>query len=60
MQNFMLLSKIPTNSEKPFPDHPAKKGLNRFGNKAGYTATQVACGWAGAIFEATPSFGQEQ
>ena len=20
----------------------------------------VACGWAGAIFEATPSFGQEQ
>ena len=29
-------------------------------NKAGYTATEVACGWAGAIFEATPSFGQEQ
>ena len=29
-------------------------------NKAGYTATPVACGWAGAIFEATPSFGQEQ
>ena len=29
-------------------------------NKAGYTATQVACGWAGAIFKATPSFGQEQ
>ena len=29
-------------------------------NKAGYTATQVACGWAGAIFEATPSFEQEQ
>ena len=29
-------------------------------NKAGYTATQVACWWAGAIFEATPSFGQEQ
>ena len=20
-------------------------------NKAGYTATQVACGWAGAVFE---------
>ena len=29
-------------------------------NKAGYTATQVACGWAGAIFKASPSFGQEQ
>ena len=22
-------------------------------NKAGYTATPVACGWAGAIFEVT-------
>ena len=22
-------------------------------NKAGYTATEVACGWAGAIFEVT-------
>ena len=29
-------------------------------NKAGYTATQVACGWAGAIFEVTRPFGQEQ
>ena len=29
-------------------------------NKAGYTATPVACGWAGAIFKTTPSFGQEQ
>ena len=31
-----------------------------FRNKAGYTATPVACGWAGAIIEVTPSFGQEQ
>ena len=30
------------------------------GNKAGYTATPVACGWAGAIFEVILSFGQEQ
>ena len=30
------------------------------GNKAGYTATPVACGWAGAIIEVFPSFGQEQ
>ena len=29
-------------------------------NKAGYTATEVACVWAGAIFEVTRSFGQEQ
>ena len=29
-------------------------------NKAGYTATPVACGWAGAIIEVTLSFGQEQ
>ena len=29
-------------------------------NKAGYTATEVACGWAGAIFEADRPFGQEQ
>ena len=29
-------------------------------NKAGYTATEVACGWAGAISKANRSFGQEQ
>ena len=29
-------------------------------NKAGYTATEVACGWAGAIFEVTRPFWQEQ
>ena len=29
-------------------------------NKAGYTATEVACGWAEAIFEVTRLFGQEQ
>ena len=29
-------------------------------NKAGYTATPVMCGWAGAVFEVTQSFGQEQ
>ena len=29
-------------------------------NKAGYTAAEVACGWAGAIFEVTRPFGQEQ
>ena len=29
-------------------------------NKAGYTATLVACGWAGAIIEVSGTFGQEQ
>ena len=29
-------------------------------NKAGYTATPVACGWAGAVIEVNASFGQEQ
>ena len=29
-------------------------------NKAGYTATEVTCGWAGAKFEVTRPFGQEQ
>ena len=31
-----------------------------YSNKAGYTATEVACGWAGAIFDITKPFGQEQ
>ena len=30
-----------------------------FKNKAGYTATEVACGWAGDLFEVTRPFGQE-
>ena len=29
-------------------------------NKAGYTATKVACGWAGAIFEVTRPFGRSR
>ena len=27
-------------------------------NKAGYTVTPVACGWAGAIFEVTKHLGR--
>ena len=34
--------------------------FSTFSNKAGYTANEVACGWAGAIFEVTRPFGQEQ
>ena len=37
-----------------------KKLENGKENKAGYTATSVACGWAGAVIEVTRSFGQEQ
>ena len=33
------------------------KRINK--KKAGYTATPVACGWAGAVFELTKAFGQE-
>ena len=29
-------------------------------DKAGYTATPVVCGWAGAVIEYTRSCGQEQ
>ena len=29
-------------------------------NKAGYTVTEVACGWAGAVFEVTTPFGHDQ
>ena len=29
-------------------------------NKAGYTTTPVACGWAGAVSRATRAFGQKQ
>ena len=29
-------------------------------NKAGYTATPVACRWAGAKFEVSGAFAQEQ
>jgi len=35
-------------------------GSNLRENKAGYTATPVACGWAGALIEVTSSFGQVQ
>ena len=38
----------------------AKKEKKKEKNKAGYTATPVACGRAGAIFELTRAFGQEQ
>ena len=46
-------------------DFKTMHGLNdgKFGdqlNKAGYTATPVACGWAGAIFEVTGAYGQER
>ena len=37
-----------------------ERNCKKHENKARYTATEVACGWAGAIFEVTRPFGQEQ
>ena len=37
-----------------------ERWVTRKRNKAEYTAIPDACGWAGAIFEVTSSFGQEQ
>ena len=37
-----------------------KKAKRLRRNRAGYTTTEVACGWAGAIFEVTRLFGQER
>ena len=34
--------------------------MERKKNKAGYTATDVVCGWAGAIFEVTKPVRKEQ
>ena len=46
-----IFTKFHKKSQKTLPD---------IDNKAGYTATPVACGWAGAVFEVTWSLGQEQ
>ena len=35
------------------------RGAHLSRNKAGYTATLVACGWAGAVLEVTRASGQE-
>ena len=37
-----------------------QKSLEMIQNKAGYTAAPFGCGWAGAIFELTRAFEQEQ
>ena len=42
-------------------ERPVSKIVAQFhSNKAGYTATPVACGWAGAVIELTKAFWQEQ
>ena len=47
-------------SLKEYPElMPTKAASNIELNKAGYTATEVACGWAGAIIGVTRPFGQE-
>ena len=46
--------------DRPITENNETQTLILWRNKAGYTATEVACGWAGAIFEVTRPFGQEQ
>ena len=47
------------NKEKTKEGVKQKRGAKE--NKAGYTATPVACRWAGAVLErVTRAFGQEQ
>ena len=47
-------------SLKEYPElMPTKAASNIELNKAGYTATKVACGWAGAMFEVSGAFGRE-
>ena len=41
-------------------DNASYRNASQHFNKVGYTASPVACGWAGAVFEVTWSFGQEQ
>ena len=49
-------------SDKTIPGHTTElsNSVKLFLNKAGYKAMEVACGWAGATFEVTRPFGQEQ
>ena len=53
------LIQIP-NKSKGLERGKKKEGGEKEKNKAGYMATPVACEWAGAVFEVTQSFGQEQ
>ena len=46
------LIQIP-NKSKGLERGKKKEGGEKEKNKAGYTATPVACGWAGAVFEVT-------
>ena len=60
----MILEDLSYGRDNSYPSHETKLDICRETNfqinKAGYTATPVECGWAGAVFEVTRSFGQEQ
>ena len=53
------LTKKTSNGKKETMRKKEKK-IKFWKNKAGNTATPVACGWAGAVIEVTISFWQEQ
>ena len=55
-QSGVILSDLEWQKKKKLKDKKNEKKKN----KAGYTATPVACGWAGAIFEVSGAFGQER
>ena len=63
------MDQAPSERRRPSPTELNKKRTNnKFSfhlpvlnsNEAGYTATEIKCGWAGAIFEVTRLFGHEQ
>ena len=58
---FQSTSFLTTSSQnQPLPRNGETLTLITMLNKAGYTATPVACGWAGAVQKVTRAFGQEQ
>ena len=56
----MTLARKPIKEHNFKTSHRFKKLSKAVEKKAEYTATPFACGWAGAIFEVTRAFGQEQ
>ena len=52
------MTKVKESKKERLKEGNKKEKMEGKKNKAGYTATKVACGWAGAIFEVTRPFGK--
>ena len=50
----------PKNNDRINTETITTKKINKENNKSRYMATEVACGWTGAIFAVTRPFGQKQ